>query len=101
LRGLRAIWQPGYRIHKAGVILLDLQPARRVQGELAMEGEPAWPGASRLMATLDRLNDRHGRGTVQLASAGVGGAARSWTMKRQWRTPQYTTRWDDLPLARA
>jgi DNA polymerase V len=66
-----------------------------------MEGEPAWPGASRLMATLDRLNDRYGRGTVQLASADVGGAARSWAMKQQWRTPQYTTRWDDLPVARA
>lgn len=54
-----------------------------------------------LMAALDRLNDRYGRGTVQLASAGVGGDARSWTMKQQWRTPRYTTRWEELPQARA
>jgi DNA polymerase V len=101
LRGLRAIWQPGYRIHKAGVILLELQPAGRLQGELALEGEAAWPAAGQLMAALDRLNDRYGRGTVQLASAGLGGEARAWTMKQQWRTPQYTTCWQDLPVARA
>ena len=101
LRGLQAIWKPGFRIHKAGVILLDLQDAGVLQGELAMEGEAAWAEGDRLMAALDRLNDRYGRGTVQLASAGLGGDARSWTMKQQWRTPQYTTRWEDLPVARA
>jgi DNA polymerase V len=101
LRGLRSIWKPGYRIHKAGVILLDLQDAGLEQGELALEDDAAAPGADRLMAALDRLNDRYGRGTVQLASAGLGGEARAWTMKQQWRTPQYTTRWEDLPVARA
>lgn len=101
LRGLRAIWKPGHRIHKAGVILLDLQDAAREQGELALEDDASRAGSGRLMAALDGLNDRYGRGTVQLASAGLGGDARSWTMKQQWRTPQYTTRWDHLPVARA
>jgi DNA polymerase V len=100
LRGLRSIWQPGYRIHKAGVILLDLQDAGIEQGELAL-GEDGPRGTEPLMAAMDRLNDRYGRGTVQLASAGLGGDARNWTMKQQWRTPQYTTRWEDLPVARA
>ena len=101
LRGLRAIWKPGFSIHKAGVILLDLRDAAVEQGELALDGDAASPGSDRLMAALDRLNDRYGRGTVQLASAGLGGDARAWTMKQQWRTPQYTTRWEDLPVARA
>ncbi|MBC5783588.1 Y-family DNA polymerase [Ramlibacter sp. USB13] len=102
LSGLRTIWRSGFRIHKAGVILLDLQDAAVVQGELALDGDAAaWPSGNNLMAAVDRLNDRFGRGTVQLASAGLGGDARSWTMKQQWRTPQYTTRWQDLPVARA
>jgi DNA polymerase V len=100
LRGLASIWQPGYRIHKAGVILLDLQDESVEQGELSLDAAPERNDA-RLMAAMDRLNDRYGRGTVQVASAGLGGEARSWTMKQQWRTPQYTTRWDDLPVARA
>jgi DNA polymerase V len=101
LRGLRAIWQPGFAIHKAGVILLELQDAAVEQGELALEGDTAGAGSDRLMMALDRLNDRYGRGTVQLASAGIGGDARAWTMKQQWRTPGYTTCWDELPVARA
>jgi DNA polymerase V len=102
LRGLRSIWRSGFRIHKAGVILLDLQDAGRVQHELALDAQASSaPGAHRLMAAVGRLNDRYGRGTVQLASAGLGGEGRSWTMKQQWRTPQYTTRWEDLPVARA
>lgn len=101
LRGLLAIWQPGYRIHKAGVILLDLQDASVEQGELALDADARRGAGGRLMAALDHLNDRYGRGTVQVASAGLGGDARSWTMKQQWRTPQYTTRWDALPEAKA
>ena len=100
VRGLRQVWQPGYRIHKAGVILLDLQDERVVQEELPLEDEVA-PRSGRLFAALDRVNDRYGRGTLALASAGLGGDRRSWTMKQEWRTPQYTTNWEHLPVARA
>lgn len=100
LRGLRQIWQPGYRIHKAGVILLDLVDANVRQHELALDDEKA-PSQGRLAAAMDRINDRYGRGTLQPASAGLGGQRRSWTMKQQWRTPHYTTDWDHLPVARA
>jgi DNA polymerase V len=101
LRGLQAIWRPGFRIHKAGVILLDLRDAGVDQGELALDGDEAPRAGAGLMAAMDRLNERFGRGTVQLAGAGLGGDARGWTMKQQWRTPQYTTDWRDLPVAHA
>jgi DNA polymerase V len=100
LRGLRAIWQPGFNIHKAGVILMDLQDASVEQHELPLEDEPA-PRSRQLWAALDRLNDRYGRGTLGQASAGLGGDQRRWTMKQEWRTPQYTTNWEHLPVARA
>lgn len=97
---LRMAWKAGYRIHKAGVILLDLLPASVRQGELALEDE-ATPRQGRLAVAMDRINDRYGRGTVHPASAGLGGDARSWTMKQEWRTPQYTTNWGHLPMAGA
>ncbi|HEY1226557.1 MAG TPA: DUF4113 domain-containing protein, partial [Ramlibacter sp.] len=100
LRGLQRVFQPGYRIHKAGVILLDLQPGTLQQGELALDDElPRQQG--RLAAAMDRINDRYGRGTLQLASAGLGGDRRGWTMKQEWLTPQYTTNWEHLPTALA
>ncbi|TWO73296.1 Y-family DNA polymerase [Caenimonas sedimenti] len=100
LRGLREVWRPGYKIHKAGVILLDLCDAGIEQRELDLEDEPA-PRRRELSAALDRLNDRYGRGTLHAASAGIGGDRRGWTMKQEWCTPHYTTDWEALPEARA
>ena len=56
-------------------------------------------GAEDVKATLDKLNDRYGRGTVLVASAGLEGKKRSWSMRQNLLTPQYTTSWDDLPVA--
>ncbi len=53
------------------------------------------------MTALDDLNHRYGRGTVLVASAGLAGDKRVWSMKQQRRTPGYTTRWEDIPVARA
>ena len=41
---LQAILRPRYRCAKAGVMLLDLQPADLVQQELALEDDVAEPG---------------------------------------------------------
>ena len=69
------------------------------QGELDLEPEPAAQGY--LMQALDKLNDRYGRGTVVLASAGLKGPKRDFEMRQDLLTPQYTTRWADLPVAKA
>ena len=97
--GLKAIFKPGYRFAKAGVMLLDLQDGDIEQCELDLDD----PGAdrSRLMTTMDALNMRYGRGSVQLASAGLAGDARRWAMRQALKTPDYTTRWSDMPRARA
>ncbi|MDP1740976.1 Y-family DNA polymerase [Polaromonas sp.] len=99
VRGIEAIYRPGYNFAKAGVMLLDLQEGGIEQGELDLEPEPQSRG--HLMGTLDKLNDRFGRGTVTLASAGVKGPQRDFEMKQNLLTPQYTTSWEDLPVAKA
>lgn len=46
---------------------------------------------------------------MQLASAGIRGdrkvskkdEMRTWSMRQERRTPQYTTRWEDMPVVRA
>jgi DNA polymerase V len=104
LLGLTGIFQPGYRYAKAGVMLLSLQDARVGQSELDLEneGDAARAGGSpRLMQTLDALNTRYGRGAVLLASAGLAGDQRVWSMKQERKTPGYTTCWEDMPVARA
>lgn len=53
------------------------------------------------MGTLDLLNLRYDRGAVLLASAGLAGGRRRRAMKQERRTPQYTTKWEDMPVIRA
>jgi len=102
LAGLAAIYRPGFKYAKAGVMLLDLQSDRVQQGELMFEDEAAeLQVRSHLMATLDELNLRYGRGTIAMASAGLAGECRLWSMKQERRTPGYTTCWADMPVARA
>ena len=100
LAGLRAIYRPNYKMAKAGVMLLELQSDSVQQHELALEDD-ASVDRGILMATLDGLNLRYGRGTVSMASAGLAGDQRAWSMKQERRTPAYTTDWNDLALARA
>lgn len=100
LDGLQRIFQPGYTYAKAGVMLWDLQQEGQQQCELDLEGDNQ-KDRSRLMSALDELNQRYGKGTLHMASAGVEGNKRVWSMKQACRTPRYTTRWDDLPVARA
>ena len=124
-RGLNLIYKSGYNYAKAGVMLLDLQPASQHQNKLELELDlqsgpeleleldpidqlPARASTDhlrndpgQLMQAMDAINKRYGRGALLLASAGLGGNRRVWSMKQERRTPQYTTRWQDMPIARA
>ena len=98
-RGMRAIFKPGYHFMKAGVMLLDLVPEGQEQGELPLD--EAGEASERLMGAVDAINDRYGQGSIRVASAGVQVKKHEWEMRQQLRTPRYTTRWDELPVARA
>jgi DNA polymerase V len=101
LMGLRAIYQPGFQLTKAGVMLLDIQPASREQFELDLGDTAAARDRSRLMKAMDSVNGRWGKGTVKVSSGRVGMAPRDWGMKQDRRTPAYTTEWADMPTAKA
>jgi DNA polymerase V len=100
LAGLRHVYKPGFKYAKAGVMLLELQPDSMQQHELDLEDDNV-EDRGKLMSALDGLNQRFGKGTVLMASAGVEGNHRVWSMKQERRTPGYTTRWEDMPVARA
>lgn len=98
--GMAEIYAPGYKMAKAGVMLLDLQPASVQQAELDLEDDDQ-TDRMKLMSALDRVNGRYGKGTLSMASAGLAGERRTWEMKQERRTPRYTTQWEDMPVARA
>ena len=97
---MRRIYKPGYKMAKAGVMLLDLVPGGVLQGEVDLE-EKDHRDRTRLMVALDALNQRYGKGTVHSANTGGTNKRQAWVMKQERCTPQYTTRWEDVPVAKA
>ena len=90
-RGLAALYRPGYRYKKAGVILLDPIPAREAQGGLfdAADGT----ASKACMRAVDALNRRYGRDTVTYAASGL---RRRWKLRTDFISPRFTTCWDEL-----
>jgi DNA polymerase V len=99
--GLRAIYKPGYDLSKAGVMLLDLMPESMGQGELDLEEDDLACDRTRLMSAMDALNERFGKGTLTVASAGTATQLKDWSMRQDRKTPNYTTDWNQLAIARA
>ena len=97
--GMRRIFEPGFQLSKAGVMLLDLGSSSAHQGELDLDA-PAGRDKSGLLSAIDGLNQRFGKRTVFVGSAGVA-ESHEWGMRQERRTPQYTTRLSDIPIARA
>ena len=86
------IRREGVVYRKAGVLLLDLSPEDSVAPTLF----PETPD-DRLMPAVDAINKRHGRGAIGLGLAATGAA---WRMRQLYRSPRFTTRWQELATAR-
>lgn len=97
LYGLKRIFKQGYAYKKAGVMLTALIPANQVPVDL-FSGfeEPETQRARNLMATLDEINAKMGRGTVRSAGEGM---QKSWAMRSDNKSKAYTTDWEQLAIA--
>jgi len=92
---LKKLFREGIYYQKAGVMLMELVPSQGQQTDLfgftLGEGK-----ASKLMDTLDSINQRYSKGTIKLASEGIH---KAWVMKRGLKSPNYTGEWKELPVA--
>ena len=90
--GLKRIYQPGFAYQKAGIALMNLRDAGNVQMNLFSRTKDN----TRLMQVMDQINAVWGRGTLHSAAEGL---QKDWKMKREKKSPGYTTCWDQLPVA--
>lgn len=90
---LEAMFKPNVRYFKIGVGLLDLVDGKHTQLDFLNEQ----PDNPKLMGVFDALNQRYGADSVFLAAQGF---EQKWAMRRERLSPQYTTRWGDLPVVR-
>lgn len=92
---LETIWNEGFRYAKAGVMLSDFYDEGVHQVDL-FEPEPQSEQSRALMSLIDNIN-ANGCSKVWFASQGIN---QEWSMKRAMLSPQYTTRWADIPIVR-
>lgn len=94
LWGLKRIYRPGYEYQKAGVTLSEIVPAASVQ--LDMFSRESRARLTARMGVLDAVNRKMGKQVLRLASDGLH---QRWAMKSGNKSPAYTTRWTELPVA--
>ena len=91
---LADIFQSGYKYHKCGVILSEIQSdTQPAQIDLFNHAERSSDNPQ-LMRTLDAINQRFPQSTVIAAK----GFNRHWQAKADHATPHYTTDWQQLAL---
>lgn len=95
MRCLEHIWRDGHRYAKAGIMLGDFSSGSMAQLGLFDEIPPR-PASVQLMTVLDKVNNS-GLGKLWFAGQGT---APEWQMKREMLSPAWTTRWNDIPVAK-
>lgn len=88
---LEKVYKAGFTYSKAGIFLDDIVPQSERQKSLIISVQDE--RNTRLMATVDKINKKHGRYALRPLSMGH---KRSWDMKRARLSPRYTTRLDEV-----
>ena len=91
LAALKHIYREGLAYKRAGVMLLDLVEAGRAPISLFDTQDPR---DDKLIEAFDAINDRLGPGAIQFGPAAQTAA---WRSSSAFRSPFYTTRWEDIP----
>ena len=95
LWALKRLYKPDFNYAKAGVCLSDIIPRASAQFDL-FASEQSDSRSTSLMSAMDCINAKMGRESIKLASEGF---ARPWKMKQGNKSPNYTTHWDQIPIA--
>jgi DNA polymerase V len=95
LQGLKAIFRVGYGYKKSGVFLMGLQSKEMLQATL-FDDPVEQARSDSMMRVMDEINRKMGQGSVTVAASGI---RQRWAMRRERKSPSFTTEWSELPVA--
>ncbi|MDD3815932.1 MAG: DUF4113 domain-containing protein, partial [Desulfocapsaceae bacterium] len=100
LQCLKSLYKPGYRYRKAGVMLAGIvKQGYRQQDLFSFAQQAVKKEDKQLMTALDRINSKWGRSTLQYGMTTA--EDKPWAMQQTWKSPAYTTNWQELPVVKA
>lgn len=91
VEAVERVFRPGFKYSKAEVMLINLCQSGEYTDDLFATSQPT--ETTRVMAVLDEINGRWGRGTLRAASVPRDS---DWGMRREMMSHSYTTRLDQL-----
>lgn len=94
-QGLEKIYKEGIEYKKSGVVMSDIAHGNFVQLGL-FEGGKSYFQDERIMKVMDKINQSKGFPSIRLGSSGINQA---WKLRSELKSPNYTTRWNELPKA--
>jgi len=86
------IFEQGRIYKKAGVMLSSIVPDNSIQGNL-FETDTKKNEQRMLMSMMDNINFSMRDDILKFAA---GGTTRNWKMQKNFHSPRYTTRWDEI-----
>jgi DNA polymerase V len=89
------IYKKDLNFIKAGVLLSDFYDEGVCQSDFFTPHKER-EGSKGLMTTIDKIN-RSGVGKITFAAQGI---EKSWSMKRDFQSPRYSTNWGELLVVR-
>ena len=95
LAGLKQIYRGGFQYKKSGVMLMGLQPKGTIQPTL-FDDTDKQAKSDNLMQVMDAINQKMGQGSLTIAASGLG---HGWAMRRDKMSQNFTTDWNELPVA--
>lgn len=92
-------YKPGTAYKKAGVMLLGLTPQDAAQTTLFQGSVLDQEKAKRLQNALNAVNSTKlgARDLVRIGAFSGPAGAKNWHLRRDKRSPRYTTQWSELP----
>jgi len=89
-KAIEQIYKKGYEFKKAGIILMGLVPQAVKQLNIF---ENCNADHKKLMATIDDMNAKYGKNTLNIASQKIDAV---WAMRQNHLSPNYTTSLEDI-----
>ena len=97
---LKDIYKPGIQYKKIGVLLDDLRDKEMIQQDLLMPlDEAEIKSTEKVMQTINKIQQRFGNKSLYIAATKITKQP-SWHMKKQRKSPHYTTNWNELATVR-
>ena len=96
--GLKKIFKEGYAYKKVGVYFTDLKDKSCYQLDIFQKPtDENLAKSEKLMLAMERINQKYGSHTLKLAAEGY---SKPWAMRRELKSPAYTTSWQDIPVVK-